>query len=70
MGTCPNCQQPRPRVTDGPGGHLFVLGSECQAWGHPRPAPQAPFPRHPAGTVDRLSELEGKTKQVVTQASS
>lgn len=34
VGTCPNCGQRRSGATDGPGGSLFVLGSECSACGH------------------------------------
>jgi len=34
VGTCPNCGERRPGATDGPGGTLFVLGSECSACGH------------------------------------
>jgi hypothetical protein len=34
VGTCPNCAQPRPGATDGPGGRLFIVGSECPACGH------------------------------------
>jgi len=33
-GTCPQCGEPRPGATDGPGGRAFVLGSECPACGH------------------------------------
>jgi len=34
VGTCPNCGERRPGAVDGPGGSLFVLGSECSACGH------------------------------------
>jgi len=33
VGTCRNCGEPRPGAMDGPGGSLFVLGSECAACG-------------------------------------
>lgn len=33
VGTCRNCGDPRPGAMDGPGGRLFVLGSECPACG-------------------------------------
>jgi len=34
VGICPICQHPRSGATDGPGGSLFLEGSECPTCGH------------------------------------
>jgi len=34
VGICPSCEHPRAGATDGPGGSMFLEGSECPTCGH------------------------------------